>query len=150
MIKYRITKDGNVESLRDFRTEEEAREYMKRFTMFEGCEVSPCEVPSMTVKQFIEEYDGDIDVYDDFDESLGIAFCGGDDKLTAEGMKHFEPIMGLDVEVYDDVAIVNVEHLLGDYDPDVDRCPEVFRLVKELFYVFAGHCTEAKYDKYVE
>ena len=152
MIKYVISKDGHKESIQDFATEAKAREYMERFKVnYEGCEVTPVEIPSMKLGEFVKGYSGDIDVYDDYDESLGIAFCGGDVTLTDEGWEHFADVMGLDVEVYDSCAVVNVGDLIDpDHDPDEDPDPPVFAMVKKLFYTLAGYCAEENYDKYVK
>ena len=60
----------------------------------------------MTVRELMA-MDVDIDVYDDYDESLGIAYCGPM-ALTDEGEKEFGRVMDLEVTVPYDVAIVNV------------------------------------------
>ena len=151
MIKYYFVKPNGEKCLIEFNSLEKAQIHQVKGSLYEDCTIATREVPSMKLGDFVENYEGDIDVYDDYDESLGVAFCGGDVKLTKAGKEHFAEIMGLDVEVYDACAIVNVCDLIdADHDPDVDPDVPVFKLVKELFYTFAGYCSEEKYEKYVK
>lgn len=151
MKKYYFVEDDGNRSLMEFNTLEKAKAFQEKSQLWKGCKIAVREQKSMTLGEFITKYSGDIDVYDDYDESLGIAFCGGDVALTDEGEKHFADVMGLDVELYTSCAVVNVNDLIDpDLDPDVDPDDPIFAKVKELFYTFAGYCPEENYNKYVK
>ena len=66
----------------------------------------------MKVRDLIKT-DIDIDVYDDYDERLGIAYCYGY-KPTEEGERHFKEALDMEVEIKDGlggaVAIVHCEN----------------------------------------
>lgn len=80
----------------------------------------------------------DIDVYDDYNESLGIAYCGPM-ALTDEGEKEFGKAMDLEVSVPYDVAIVHVN------DDE-----ELLDIVVRLFCAAAGYCSESEWAKWFE
>jgi len=83
----------------------------------------------------------DIDVYDDYTEELGIAFCGPAE-LTEEGKSEFGDVLDYDITIYDNVneAVISI----NDY-PDAGG-----RLLKasRLFYGLAGYCNESDYKKW--
>ena len=89
----------------------------------------------MTVREFMA-MDVDIDVYDDYDESLGIAYCGPM-ALTDEGEKEFGRVMDLEVTIPYDVAIVHVN------DDE-----ELLDIAVRLFCSLAGYCTADEYDRW--
>ena len=97
----------------------------------------------MKIKEFLK-YNGDIDVYDNVCEELGIAFWGPM-KLTKEGKQKFAEVLEYDIEIKEgglygfDKAIVDV-----DYPDWEDR----LKKAKELFYSLAGYCPADDYDKW--
>lgn len=95
----------------------------------------------MSVRKFINSHIGDIDVYDDYDERLGVCFCGGDVKLTADGELRFADALNLSIYVYDNdnCALVDVK----DSERLVDEA-------SDLFYTLAGYCSVEDYERYVE
>ena len=141
MKKYYFIYPDGSKSMLDFNTLEKAEQWKRG--MYCDCTIATKEVPSMKLGEFIENYSGDIDVYDDYDESVQVAFCGGDVKLTDAGREKFADVMDLDVEIYDSCAIVNVNDLIEDDDETI------LEGVQRLFYTFAGYCSEEDYDKYV-
>ena len=82
------------------------------------------------------EQEVDIDVYDDYDESLAIAFCGPM-ALTDEGEKEFGKALDLEVTIPYDVAIV---HVNGN--------EELLDIAVRLFCSMAGYCTCNEYDRW--
>ena len=92
----------------------------------------------MTVRDLIKQ-DIDIDVYDDVDESLGIAFCGPL-VLTDEGERHFGEALGLEISLVNDVAIVGVD------DDDEKTWKRRLKIAKEFFEAAAGYCDSDDYD----
>lgn len=98
----------------------------------------------MTIENFIKQ-DIDIDVCDDYDESIYIAFVGPVE-LTEAGRAEFNDILDMTVEcpriicgcIEDniDIAILNCEN---------DK--EARRLYK-FFYSAAGYCSAGNYDKW--
>jgi len=94
----------------------------------------------MTVRNLLV-MDTDVDVYDDYDERLGVAFCGPM-ALTDNGMEKFADALDLPVTLieYSDSAPVAVVHV----DDDVER----LNLVTELFDSLAGMCYYKDYDRW--
>lgn len=92
----------------------------------------------MKVRDLIK-MDVDIDVYDDYDERLGIAYCYGY-KLTEEGEKQFGNALKLDVEIKDGfggaVALVHCT-----------RGREA-QWAKDFFESLAGWCSCKDFDKW--
>lgn len=102
----------------------------------------------MKVKDLLK-MEVDIDVYDNYVEELGIAFCGPMG-LTEEGAAHFETALNLDCELKnngkDIVCIVNVE---DEFFPE--QLTEFYlEKAKELFESLAGYCAADDYDKWFE
>ena len=93
-----------------------------------------------TVREFLKE-EIDIDVVDDIEDSLWIAFCGPME-LTEEGEKYFADVLDLDVFPYwqGDRAVVRLE---GHKD-----WKRLLRKVKELFESLAGYCSEDDWDRW--
>ena len=93
----------------------------------------------MKIKDFIK-MEIDVDVYDNVEESLAIAFCGPAE-LTAEGKRKFAEALEYDIDV---------DELYGAAVVDVD-CPDWINKLNEakaFFYAAAGYCTETNYDKW--
>jgi len=88
----------------------------------------------MKIRDLIQK-DIDIDVYDDYNEELGIAFVGPL-KLTEEGEKRFAWVLDRTVEISDDCVIVH-----ADSDEEV-AC------YREFFLAAAGYCGEYAYKMY--
>lgn len=87
----------------------------------------------------------DVDVYSDYDDQLGIAYCGDDSvTLTAEGQEMFKDIMDLDVDWRegDAEATVLINHL-----PD-DQVDMINGLLIKFFYAAAGYCSDDLYRKW--
>lgn len=92
----------------------------------------------ITVRDLLEQ-EVDIDVYDDYDERLGVAFCGPI-ALTDEGMKKFGGVLDLPIQFTRGsypVAVVYVDY-------DIDK----LNLVTELFDSLAGMCYYKDYDRW--
>lgn len=94
----------------------------------------------MTVRDLIQQ-DIDIDVYDDVDESLGIAFCGPL-ALTEDGELHFEEALGLEISLVNNVAIVGVD------DDDEKTWKRRLKIAKEFFEAAAGYCLDVDFQKW--
>ena len=100
----------------------------------------------MTVRDLIEQ-DVDIDVYDNVDESLSIAFVGPL-KLTREGEDEFVDVLGFEIEIHNDgagysYAEVKVDDTEGVWQRKLKRA-------KEFFESAAGFCSESNYDLWFE
>ena len=81
---------------------------------------------TMTVKEFIKTIWFDIDVYDDYDERCGVAYCPTME-LTEKGKRKFRSIMNNEVRLYeDDCAVVHCE------------TEKEAELVRYLFHGYAG------------
>ena len=85
----------------------------------------------------------DIDVYDDYTEELGIAFCGPM-KLTKEGQEYFKDVLDYDIIVYTNNDLQEAVVQVGDYDDAEDR----FDKACELFNSMAGYCSDTNYNKW--
>ena len=93
-----------------------------------------------TVREFISK-EIDVDIYDDYDERIGIAFCGPL-KLTEEGEKKFGPILNLPVELYINTPDETpIEALLCVSDNEAN-----LSLAADLFLGAAGYCSEHDYN----
>lgn len=106
-----------------------AIELARRYTFFSGtAEIT-------TVGDLIVNYTEDVDVVDDYTESLYIAYCGT--KLTDAGLEKYRPLMDLKAKKVDDYTYVI-------------ECPNgrVLRMLKDMFEGMAGYCSEEEYDKY--
>lgn len=81
----------------------------------------------------------EIDIYDDYDERCGVAFCGPCN-LTAKGKKKFASILGNSVDFWlypeEDMAVV---HCDNEYDA---------QMAKYLFHGFAGFIPSDEWDEY--
>ena len=93
----------------------------------------------MKVKDFIK-MEIDIDVYDNVEESLAIAFCGPLE-LKAEGKRKFAEVLEYEIESNPDYgcAVVDV-----DYDDWKHRLNEA----KAFFYAAAGYCSDNNWNKW--
>jgi len=96
----------------------------------------------ITVRQFLKVYTGDIDVYDNYCEELGIAYCGDSVALTDKGEKHFAEALELPVIEIHDNAIIGVD-MLGLTEKEIEKR---LKQAKELFHSLAGECSEKDYD----
>lgn len=89
----------------------------------------------MKVKEFIKT-ERDIDVYDDVCEELAIAFCGPME-LTPAGAEKFAEVLGYEIEVFDDCAIVKI---------DGENWGRKLRKAREFFESAAGYCAADDFD----
>lgn len=99
----------------------------------------------MSVRDFLNLSE-DIDVYDNYTEELGIAFCGPM-YLTPEGEKEFSKILDFEIEIirdyhYADVAIINVD------SPVEEVAEKNLKLAIKFFHSLAGYCAEEDYEKW--
>lgn len=99
----------------------------------------------MSVRDFLNLSE-DIDVFDNYTEELGIAFCGPM-YLTEEGVKEFGKILDFEIEIirdyhYGDVAIINV---LSNREKATE---ENLKLAIRFFHSLAGYCAEEDYEKW--
>lgn len=94
----------------------------------------------MKVRDLIK-MDVDIDVYDDYDERLGIAYCYGY-KLTEEGEERFKDALELDVEIRNGfgeaIALVHCE-----------TGKEATKAM-DFFNSLAGWCSVKQFDKWFQ
>lgn len=97
----------------------------------------------ITVKDFISVFDGTIDVYDNYTEELGIAYCG--EKLTPEGEKHFAEALRLPIERIDNEMLVVAVNAPGQSEKETER---KLQIAKDFFESAAGFCTSKDYDKW--
>lgn len=81
----------------------------------------------MTIREFIKNYDGDVDVFVDGEGC--IAYCGT--QLTPEGEEAFKDV--LDLEMTGDCVLGSDE-----------ECSRAW----EFFVSAAGYCPESDYDKW--
>lgn len=93
----------------------------------------------MTVAQFLNK-EWDIDVYDDIEERISIAFCGPC-ILTKKGKEKFEPLMNIWVEVWEDDCYAL---LFIDGRPD---WKEKLDLAELLFNGFAGYISDERWHE---
>lgn len=93
----------------------------------------------MKVKDLLE-MEIDIDVYDNYDERLGIAFVGPA-KLTAKGEETFGEVLDLDVEIVGDGCCAIV---------DTEDDEEMTQMACDLFVALAGYCSETDYEEWFE
>lgn len=92
---------------------------------------------TMKVKNLLD-LDIDIDIYDDYDERCGIAFCGSVE-LTKEGKAKFKDALSLSITIYNmETAIV---HCKGREEAEA---------AAELFNSLAGYCTTEEWDTWFE
>lgn len=99
----------------------------------------------MTIKDFMAVCSGDFDVYDNYTEELGIAYCG--ERLTPEGERHFEEVLQMPVvEITNDTVTIGVD-IKGLPEAKVEKR---LRLAKDLFESIAGYCSADDYDIWVE
>lgn len=96
----------------------------------------------LKVRDFIR-MDVDMDVYDDVCEELAVSFCGPQ-KLTEYGEKYWADVLGYDIKIVGDHALVCVD------DPDEKICMKKLQLAKEFFDGAAGYCSCDEYARWFE
>ena len=92
---------------------------------------------TMPIREFIKQ-EVDIDVLDDICEELYIAFVGPLD-LTDEGEMYFADVLGMEIEVRDDIAVVHINK---------NHWRERLSKAKEFFEAAAGYCANDDYEKW--
>ena len=90
-----------------------------------------------TVEEFLRRCEDDIDVYDDYDERCGVAYCPPT-YLTAKGRVEFEHALELSVEWEQGGAEATVECATH-----VDA-----NATARLFYSLAGYCADDDWNKW--
>lgn len=93
----------------------------------------------MKIKDILGKIDN-VDVYDDFTEELGIAYCAT--TLTSAGAEKFADVLELDCNINGDVVIVEIDKLSEGEDE------RMLQLAIEMFEGMAGSCSENDYEKY--
>lgn len=89
----------------------------------------------MKVKDIIETQT-DIDVYDNYTEELGVAYCGT--KLTEAGKKEFADVLEYEIEsISNDFAIIAIDN---GTDTETVTKKKLARAMK-MFYGMAGYCS---------
>lgn len=99
----------------------------------------------MTVRELIKSADKDycVDVYDNYTEELGIAYCGN--KLTEEGERCFIKALELNIEsIQEDCVIIEVDNKNFTEEQTENNLSEA----KMLFESMAGFCSQSCYDKW--
>lgn len=97
----------------------------------------------MKVIYFIEKFTVTIDVYDNYVEELGIAYCG--EKLTKAGKEHFAEALQLPIDHFDTEVVVLQIDEKGLDEKTVEHRLEI---AKELFESIAGMCSASDWDKW--
>lgn len=93
----------------------------------------------MTVREFLD-MEIDVDVVDDVEERIYIAFCGPC-KLTDFGLEKFKPILDCEVEYWENYGQAAI--LLDKYED----WEEKLDLAELLFVGFAGYISDKVYKK---
>lgn len=83
----------------------------------------------------------DIDVVDNINESLYIAYCGPM-KLTKKGEDEFRDILDLNITICKDIAIVDVAN--------TTNWPWKLKIARKFFHSIAGYCACDDYDRWFE
>ena len=98
----------------------------------------------MTVKDLLAIKNIDIDVYDNYCEELGIAYCGT--QLTEQGNEKYKEILELEIELdlKNDVAVI----LIDTPNRSEEECERLLRKACRMFNGMAGYCDEETYNKY--
>lgn len=98
----------------------------------------------MKVREFLE-YDGDIDVYDNVCEELGICFCGPM-RLTEMGLDHFSEVLEYEIEIEHDPLDESMSWAIVDVDGPEGVWQKKLKRAKEFFEACAGYCDADDYD----
>ena len=95
-----------------------------------------------TVRDLLENYEeiGDIDVYDDYDERIGIAYCGT--QLTEKGKEKFKEVLDFPISVADECVVIQTDGM--GTDKEIER---KLNLAYAMFYGMAGYCPMTEYDE---
>ena len=97
----------------------------------------------MKVIDFIEKFTGTIDVYDNYVEELGIAYCG--EKLTKAGKENFAEALQLPIDHFDtEVVVLQID----EKGLDENTVEHRLEIAKELFESIAGMCSASDWDKW--
>ena len=95
----------------------------------------------MKVIDFIENFTGTIDVYDNYVEELSVAYCG--EKLTEAGKKHFAEALELPIDHFDtEICVIKVDED-GQSQSESER---KLNLAIDLFSAIAGDCKASDWD----
>lgn len=96
----------------------------------------------MKVKDLIE-MKTEIDVYDNYTEELGVAYCGT--QLTEAGKKKYADVLEFEIEsIKDEVVVIAIDN---GTDPEAVTEKKLAKAM-DMFYGMAGYCSTEKYDKY--
>ena len=95
----------------------------------------------MKVKELIKQ-EMDVDVYDDYNEELGIAFCGPC-KLTAQGKDRFAWVLEQEIDMFDDAHGILTGIVHAENEEEVLKYCEFFEAA-------AGYCGEYAYGLYFD
>ena len=101
-----------------------------------------------TVKDLLEQYKeiGDIDVYDDYDERIGIAYCGT--QLTEKGKEKFKEVLDFPLFVVTEYSPSCPYAVISTDDMGTDKeIEQKLELAAAMFYGMAGYCPEKEWDE---
>lgn len=91
------------------------------------------------VKDFLFGIDSDFDVYDDYTEELGIAWC--EVGLTDDGMKEFSDVLEYEAEML-------TEGWLGTRMIVHINSNKMLKKAKRFFESAAGYCSEEEWERW--
>lgn len=120
----------------------------------------------LTIKDFLKLDNVSIDITDNYDESLSIAYESGY-KLTKAGEDYFKDILDMEVEVpvgRGDYAIIQLDHIYDNWEEPEEDTEEFEKLTNahgdiahplhwkcyDLFEGLAGYCSTDDYDRWFE
>lgn len=97
----------------------------------------------MKIKDFIEVFDGCVDVSNNYVDDGIIAYCG--EKLTDEGKANFAEALDLEIEsLNEDYVTIKID----EGNTREEECERRFSLMKNLFFSIAGYCDAEDWDKW--
>lgn len=102
------------------------------------------EATNMKVRDLLTKDFIDFEICDNYTEELYISYCGG--LLKPAGEEKFKDVLELPLAWYekDDGAVIEIDRP----DRSEEECERLLELAKQLFYGFAGYCSEKFYEKY--
>lgn len=105
-------------------------------------------IKKMTVREFIAMDIDNIDVYDDVEDEIGVAFYGPLE-LTKEGKEHFSEVLNYEIVILVPPGHPSCAMVLTDRN-DGDKWKHRSRKAKEFFYAAAGCYAEKYYSWFKE
>lgn len=97
----------------------------------------------MKIKDLLK-LDIDVDVYDNVEDGIEIAFCGPME-LTDAGKEKFADVLEYDCVLQNDICMVYTDEQDG---VKFDKYKKRLRIAEYFFYALAGYCSADDYDKW--